>query len=85
MLLSVIVRNSGRLKETDMTLIFFVCLMTSPNICHEERLSFSLEPVSGFGCMMGAPPKLAEWTNTHPQWRVARWKCIPQSRSEHSI
>jgi hypothetical protein len=68
-----------------MTLIFFVCLLSSPDNCHEERLNFSFESDNGFGCMMGAPPKLAEWTNTHPQWRIARWKCVPKGRSEDSI
>jgi hypothetical protein len=36
--------------------------------------------------MMGAQPRMAEWTNTHPGWRVARWKCVPAELEEiHTI
>jgi hypothetical protein len=60
-----------------MALIFLVCLISSPDTCREERLSFAFEPVSDLGCMVGAQPKMAEWTNTHPGWQIARWECVP--------
>lgn len=65
-----------------MTLIFLVCLISSPDSCREERLSFAFEAVSDFGCMVGAQSKMAEWTNTHPGWRVASWKCVPPGLRE---
>lgn len=68
-----------------MTLIFLVCLISSPGTCREERFSFAFEAANDLGCMMVAQPKMAEWTNTHPEWRVARWKCIPQGLDDREI
>ena len=68
-----------------MTLVFLVCLISSPETCREERLNFSFEQTSGFGCMMGAPPRLAEWSNTHPRWRIARWKCRAAGLMDEAI
>jgi hypothetical protein len=68
-----------------MTLILFVCSIASPDACHEERLSFSLEPTSSFQCMLGAQPRMAEWAGTNPKWRIARWKCIVPGSDEHAI
>jgi hypothetical protein len=68
-----------------MALIFLVCLISSPNTCKEERFSLAFESASELGCMTGAQPRMAEWTNTHPGWRVARWKCIPLDLEEHHI
>jgi hypothetical protein len=58
-----------------MELILLACLIGPPNTCQEERLRFSMEPLSGRACMVGAPPLLAQWSSTHPAWRVARWRC----------
>ncbi len=65
-----------------MALVFLVCLISSPDTCKEERFSFAFETMSDLGCMMDAPPRMADWTNTHPGWRVARWKCIPKDMEE---
>lgn len=56
-------------------LIVLVCLIGPPNTCQEERLRFSMEPIAGNACMVGAPPLLAQWSLAHPAWRVARWRC----------
>jgi hypothetical protein len=56
-------------------LIVLACLITSPGNCHEERVRFSMEPVAGQACMVGAPPLLAQWSMAHPALRVARWRC----------
>jgi hypothetical protein len=68
--------------ELTMALVFLVCLISSPDTCKEERFSFAFETMSDLGCMMDAPPRMADWTNTHPGWRVARWKCIPKDMEE---
>lgn len=68
-----------------MTLVFLVCLISSPDTCQEERFSLAFEAASDLGCIMGAQPKMAEWTNTHPEWRVARWKCVPQGLEDRPI
>jgi len=56
-------------------LIVLACLIAIPDNCHEEHLRFSMEPVAGQACMVGAPPLLAQWSMTRPAWRVARWRC----------
>jgi hypothetical protein len=58
-----------------MELVVLVCLITTPGTCHEERVRFSMEPVTGRACMVAAPPFLAQWSMAHPDWRVARWRC----------
>jgi len=68
-----------------MTLVFLVCLISSPATCREERLNFAFEAASSLGCMTAAQPKMAEWANTHPEWRVTRWKCVPPGRDDHAI
>jgi hypothetical protein len=58
-----------------MKLIFLVCLVTAPDVCREEQLNYSFEPIAATTCMAGAQPRLAEWTEAHPGWRIARWRC----------
>ena len=58
-----------------MELILWVCLVAAPQTCKEEHLSFSIEPVAEMRCLAGAMPIIAEWSGTHPKWRVARWRC----------
>lgn len=55
-------------------LVFIACLATAPDHCETKALQFA-ENISPGRCLMGAQPRLAEWTNTHPNWRVKRWKC----------
>jgi hypothetical protein len=66
-------------------LIVLACLIVSPDSCHEERLRFSMEPVAGKVCVVGAPPLLAQWSLTHPAWRVARWRCGIAGAEGHRI
>lgn len=58
-----------------MDLVLLVCLASSPQTCREERLLVSYEMSDPRACMMGAVPVIAEWTDGHPDWQVARWKC----------
>ena len=58
-----------------MMLVLFVCLISSPDTCREERLNLSFEEVSSTHCIFGAQPRIAQWSGENPDWRVARWKC----------
>jgi hypothetical protein len=60
-----------------MELVLSICLLTSPGDCREERISISMEQTAPMQCMIGAQPMIAEWTNTHPKWKVAKWRCGP--------
>lgn len=61
-------------------LVFVVCLVTAPETCEERKLPFTRD-VSAHGCVIGAPPRLARWSATHPKWRIARWTCRPEGLS----
>lgn len=56
-----------------MELAFIACLTADPAACEKKSLVFS--EMSPMACMMGAQPTLADWVETHPQWRIARWSC----------
>jgi len=59
-----------------MELILSICLVASPGTCREEALSVSVEQVHvPMQCMMTAVPTIAEWSETHPKWKVLRWRC----------
>jgi hypothetical protein len=58
-----------------MELILAVCMLSSPADCREERVSISMEPTAPMQCMIGAQPVIAEWAQTHPKWKVERWRC----------
>ena len=61
-------------------LVFLVCLAASPTECG-ERVIPVFDRVTPVGCMMRAPATLAEWRATHPNWRIARWRCEGGNRA----
>jgi hypothetical protein len=64
------------LKDRAMELILSICLIASPGVCREEAVSLSVEQVSlPTQCMMGAQPVIAEWSESHPKWKVTKWRC----------
>ena len=58
-----------------MELVLLVCLISAPQQCREEVLGMGEEPVRQLACMRRAVPIIAQWSGTHPKWRVARWRC----------
>ena len=55
-------------------LIFTICMIDAPDRCEErELLVYDRMPV--IACVTGAMPELATWRQTHPDWRIARWRC----------
>ena len=59
-----------------MLILMSICLLASPGDCREERLSFSFEDVSPITCVVRSQEKIAEWQQSHPDWRIDRWKCM---------
>ena len=55
-------------------LILTVCALTAPQQCQETRLQF-VSHGSLMQCMMQAPPYIAAWWESHPNTRVASWRC----------
>lgn len=55
-------------------LAFLACLMSEPEACAEKVIKFM--PVESAGqCMVQAQPTLAGWVASHPDQRIARWRC----------
>lgn len=63
-------------------LILTVCLIASPDVCHDEHLYF--ERRGGLTqCTFLAPPEIARWSGEHPKLKVVRWKCaFPEQGKE---
>ncbi|MFO1089248.1 MAG: hypothetical protein U1E46_06670 [Hyphomicrobiales bacterium] len=54
-------------------LILTVCALANPADCKEEIIP--LEGVAITRCMLNAQPVMEEWSQSHPKWRIAQWKC----------
>ncbi|WP_248310362.1 hypothetical protein [Bosea sp. 117] len=49
-------------------------------------MSLNLEQVSlPIQCMMGAQPVIAEWSESHPKWRVTKYRCGRPGTVERDI
>lgn len=59
-----------------MLILLSVCLIASPGTCREERVNWSYEASSFMGCVAHSQEVLAQWQTAHPDWRVARWRCV---------
>lgn len=59
-----------------LTIVISACLISDPASCKDYKL-----PVDGdmdtVQCSLLAPPFLANWQESHPDWAVKRWKCVP--------
>ncbi|MFS8036332.1 hypothetical protein ACI7BZ_05070 [Xanthobacter sp. AM11] len=63
-----------------MFIVLYACLISAPATCREEHINFSMEASAPSACMMSSQAAIAQWSETHPQWQVGRWKCVPGSR-----
>lgn len=53
-----------------------VCLAVAPGACKDITLTFVAErPVTVQQCFQYGQIELAKWSEGHPGWRVARWRC----------
>ena len=57
-------------------LVMTVCLAGSGAQCHKEHLLLK-SGGSVYHCLMRSPVHIARWSETHPSWRVTRWRCVP--------
>ena len=56
-------------------LIVSVCMISDPSHCKDVRLNFVEQNVSARECMFNGQFEIAKWSDTHPDWQVARWSC----------
>lgn len=65
-------------------IVFVACLTATPDVCRERSLTYA-ETMTPQACLMRAQPQLAVWAETHPKWRIARWKCQSAGRRGYRI
>jgi len=63
-------------------LVLTVCLISDPSQCRVERLHFETQG-SLLQCMFLAPSQVAKWSESHPKFRVARWRCAFPEKEQH--
>ena len=56
-------------------LIVSVCMISDPAHCKDVRLNFAEQNVSARECMFNGQIEIAKWSETHPDWQVAKWQC----------
>jgi hypothetical protein len=68
--------------ETAMaTLVLLFCLGTDHAQCVERRPVYE-EPLGLMACMVGGQFAGTEFLQTHPGWRLAKWRCETGPRRE---
>ncbi|MEP9354438.1 hypothetical protein ABLE93_12650 [Xanthobacter sp. KR7-65] len=68
-----------------MFIVLYACLISAPATCREEHLNFSVEVSAPTACMMSSQVAIAQWSESHPQWQVGRWKCVQADRLSRDI
>jgi hypothetical protein len=51
------------------------CLISAPERCRDVSLTVEASSRSSFACMFDGQVRLAQWTETHPNWRITRFTC----------
>ncbi len=55
-------------------ILLTVCLLSNPTACEQKSI-----PVGDAGslaqCMYWAQPHIAEWSTTHPKYKIVKWRC----------
>lgn len=55
-------------------LVIVYCLIANAQTCVERRPTFE-RPLTQIACMMTAQEVGEQYVNTHPEWRLAGWRC----------
>lgn len=56
-------------------LLIAACLSTATQECRNFSLLYDPADLSVVACAIHGQREIAEWSETHPNWRVARWTC----------
>jgi hypothetical protein len=63
-------------------LIVVACLIAAPQECREHRVRLAMQDGEAAHCVRASPPRLAQWSETHPAWRVKSWRCATAADGE---
>jgi hypothetical protein len=55
-------------------IVISACLVGDPHVCKDYRIPLAIE-VDANHCMTDAQPHFATWVESHPGWRIVRWRC----------
>jgi hypothetical protein len=55
-------------------IVISACLVGDPAVCKDYRIPLSLD-VDTRQCLTSAQPHFAKWVESHPGWRIVRWRC----------
>jgi hypothetical protein len=56
-------------------LLIAACLISASGECRNFSLPYQSNDMSLISCAVHGQQQIAEWGQTHPGWRVARWTC----------
>lgn len=64
-----------------MILVIIACLATNMTECKD----FYIEDINGelgsqYQCLRMSPAHIAKWSETHPNYVVKRWTCVPKTK-----
>lgn len=62
-------------------LIVTVCAVSNATDCRDETFYFGSNGTV-VSCMFEAQLYIAEWSATHPKWKVKAWKCDTPSNEQ---
>lgn len=68
-----------------MFVILFVCMLSSPSTCKEERVQQSVEERPPVACVVEGQSTVAVWQQAHPAWHINKWKCVPRRRLDTEL
>jgi hypothetical protein len=55
-------------------IVISACLVSDPGVCRDYRIPLAIG-IDAKHCLRDAPPHFAPWAESHPGWRIARWRC----------
>lgn len=63
-------------------LYFLTCMVANPGHCVMRQHVFSEDVSTPMQCITVAQAQMAEWSNSHPAWRVERFRCGKPPRDD---
>ena len=57
-----------------LAIIIQACLVANPGTCKAHHIPI-MSGGNTYRCAMRAPAKFARWSETHPGWKIKRWRC----------
>jgi len=63
-------------------LILTVCSLSQPGQCSDQHLQFVDQGYSLRQCLAEAQPYMAQWSNSHPNVQIVKWRCAYPEREQ---